>query len=104
MACCYTDSPPVAPSDITRTPWRRRVAMLVQWAVPLTTLALIPKCPLCVAAYVLLFTGVGRCAAASSPSASRPSHSSSSAPRDGHSCPAPGLHPASDSHYGGMHG
>jgi hypothetical protein len=36
-----------------------RAAALVQWALPVTTLVLIPKCPACVAAYVLLFTGVG---------------------------------------------
>ncbi|HEX2838091.1 MAG TPA: hypothetical protein VHN77_08200 [Phycisphaerales bacterium] len=37
----------------------RRLAAAVQWAIPLTTLALIPKCPACIAGYVLLFTGLG---------------------------------------------
>ena len=55
MNCCCNDGDPGAPS----TPWRRRIATLFQWAVPITTIALIPKCPMCVAAYVLLFTGVG---------------------------------------------
>ena len=40
-------------------PWHRRAAELFQWMLPVTILALIPKCPMCVAAHVLLFTGVG---------------------------------------------
>lgn len=35
-----------------------RVATAVQWATPIAILALIPKCPACVAAYFLLITGV----------------------------------------------
>jgi cell division protein FtsW (lipid II flippase) len=60
MCCCDTDvarDAPAAPS--IRTVWPRRVATLIQWALPLTTLALVPKCPACVAAYVLFFTGIG---------------------------------------------
>jgi hypothetical protein len=41
----------------TRRP--RRIGALVQWALPLATLAVVPKCPACVAAYVLFFTGIG---------------------------------------------
>ena len=70
MHCCCTDgdpavpapstsSPPVPPPDATPTPLFRRIATLIRWALPLTTLALLPKCPACVAAYVLLFTGIG---------------------------------------------
>lgn len=36
-----------------------RTSALVQWVLPVTTLVLMPKCPACVVAYVLLFTGVG---------------------------------------------
>lgn len=43
----------------TPVPWRRRIGTLTQWALPLVTLALVPKCPACFAAYVLLFTGIG---------------------------------------------
>ena len=37
----------------------RRALAVTKWALPATVLALVPKCPACVAAYVLLATGVG---------------------------------------------
>jgi hypothetical protein len=37
----------------------RRAWRGIQWLFPAAILVLIPKCPLCVAAYVGLFTGIG---------------------------------------------
>ncbi len=47
-----------APSRGARSRWPGRAAALIQWALPLTTLAAVPKCPGCVAGYVLLATGI----------------------------------------------
>jgi hypothetical protein len=42
------------PTGLLRRAWRS-----IQWLFPATLLVLMPKCPLCVAAYVALFTGIG---------------------------------------------
>ena len=48
------------PSDGKRPPGLlRRAWRGIQWLFPTTLLVLMPKCPMCVAAYVALFTGIG---------------------------------------------
>ncbi|MDW5264129.1 MULTISPECIES: hypothetical protein [Acidobacteriaceae] len=37
----------------------RRCRSTVEWIIPAAILALLPKCPLCLAAYLVLATGVG---------------------------------------------
>jgi hypothetical protein len=56
--CCQKETPA---HDNARGPtsrWRRG-GELAGWIVPSVTLALIPKCPACVVAYVALATGLG---------------------------------------------
>ena len=101
MRCCCNDGetsastardtatslPLITTADNARVPWwNRRIRTFVQSALPLTTLALVPKCPICVAAYVLFFTGIGLSLTAatvmrgpSSLAVSLPSHTSSCA-------------------------
>jgi hypothetical protein len=47
--------------DIVRRPASklRRGGEIAGWVIPTATLALIPKCPACVAAYIALATGLG---------------------------------------------
>ena len=57
-SCCQmaTRGRDGAPRSASR--WRRR-GEIVGWIIPSATLVLLPKCPVCVAAYVALFSGVG---------------------------------------------
>ena len=45
-------------AEAGRRSWTRRFVAFSKWVVPLCTLAILPKCPVCVASYVLLLTGV----------------------------------------------
>ncbi|WP_081888106.1 hypothetical protein [Verrucomicrobium sp. BvORR034] len=50
-SCCSRDKAPASK-------WRRG-REIASWLLPTATLALIPKCPACVAGYVALATGIG---------------------------------------------
>ena len=54
MNCC--EGPP--PGD-RRLPLTRRCRGIAGWILPGAILALIPKCPLCIAAYIAFATGLG---------------------------------------------
>jgi hypothetical protein len=52
--------PPSNPASGNRPPrLLRRAWESAQWLCPAALLVLMPKCPLCVAGYVALFTGIG---------------------------------------------
>lgn len=42
-----------------RAVFTRRVFEIVRWALPSALLAVLPKCPACIAAYVAICTGIG---------------------------------------------
>ena len=48
----------VETADLPSAPTRRR-GSVAGWIVPSATLALLPKCPACLAAYVALASGIG---------------------------------------------
>lgn len=63
--CCNNDEPvggvpSTSPTAISNPSTSSgRLLNVLRWALPVTVLAFVPKCPACVAAYVLLFSGVG---------------------------------------------
>jgi hypothetical protein len=56
---CNLDPAPEQPINKRRGGFLHRAWRKTQWLFPAAFLALMPKCPLCVVAYVALFTGVG---------------------------------------------
>jgi hypothetical protein len=58
MVACCSRGKSAAPTNRAPT-WARRTLSFAEWALPVTALALVPKCPACLAGYILLFTGLG---------------------------------------------
>lgn len=56
---CNLSSAAKARDGARRPGFLGRVWRSTRWVFPATVLVLIPKCPLCVAAYLALFTGIG---------------------------------------------
>ena len=56
--CCQIATRRRADPPRSAPTWRRGVE-LAAWIIPGATLALLPKCPVCLVVYVALFSGVG---------------------------------------------
>jgi hypothetical protein len=60
-SCCRINDGTAAASKMNAAPvgFVRRIRSTAGWIAPSVGLALLPKCPLCVAAYLAIATGVG---------------------------------------------
>lgn len=56
-SCCCQRKPRSGHEARQQKSWLRRVGGVAGWILPSALLALIPKCPICLAAYVALCTG-----------------------------------------------
>jgi hypothetical protein len=57
--CCCQGDAPVNGKSASPPGRASRLVGLAEWLIPSAILALMPKCPACVAAYVALATGIG---------------------------------------------
>jgi hypothetical protein len=54
-----SDGAEEAGTGARRSSFLRRALELVRWLAPAAALALMPKCPLCIVAYIAVGTGIG---------------------------------------------
>jgi hypothetical protein len=57
--CCETSIGGNAGGDSRSPRVRRRFLRVAEWLIPGIILAILPKCPLCIVAYVAIGTGIG---------------------------------------------
>ena len=60
LRCCDDESESLVTTTVAARPtFARRLRETAGWIVPAAGLALVPKCPACLAAYIAVGTGVG---------------------------------------------